>query len=60
MVALLESFLAAEGYLDILGFRIFYRSFGEAEKGTLVGLAGGPGCELVFLNPLIELTKYGY
>jgi proline iminopeptidase len=52
--------LGSDGFLDILSFRIFYRSFGEPKKGTLVGLAGGPGAELVFLNPLIDLTKYGY
>ena len=52
--------LTTQGFLDILGFKIYYRSFGEPLKGTLVGLAGGPGCELVFLNPLTDLAKHGY
>jgi proline iminopeptidase len=47
-------------YTRILGFKIYYRSFGRATKGTIVGLHGGPGLPHEYLVPLTDLVPYGY
>jgi proline iminopeptidase len=47
-----------EGYLEIMGARIFYRSFGEGPV-SLLGLHGGPGATHDYLLPLVDLVKEG-
>jgi proline-specific peptidase len=49
------------GYVPVLGYRLFYRSFGP-EKGlpTVLGLHGGPGASHDYLLPLADLSSYGY
>jgi len=49
------------GYVPVLGYRLFYRSFGP-EKGlpTVLCLHGGPGASHDYLVPLADLTSYGY
>src|SRR2546422_10075169 len=32
-----------EGYVKILGFNLFYRTYGRPTKGTVLCLHGGPG-----------------
>ena len=49
-----------EDFVEILGYRIFYRIFGEPTKGTVLGLHGGPGATHDYLLPLTDLTKRGY
>jgi proline iminopeptidase len=49
-----------EGYLKVLGYNLFYRSFGKPEKGTLLCLHGGPGATHDYLLPLADLTRNGY
>lgn len=49
-----------EGFLNIGGLRIFYRSEGEPTHGTVLGLHGGPGGSYDYLTPLFDLTKTGY
>lgn len=50
-----------EGYVNVLGFRFFYKSFGEvSKKGTVLCLHGGPGSTHDYLLPLADLSKYGY
>jgi proline iminopeptidase len=50
-----------DGFLNIFGLKIYYRSFGEeGRKGTLVCLHGGPGSEHTYLLPLADLAKSGY
>jgi len=49
-----------EGYVKILGFRLFYRSFGKSLRGTVLGLHGGPGCSQSYMLPLADLTQFGY
>lgn len=51
---------ASEGYVKVLGFRLFYRIFGEPRKGTILCLHGGPGGTHDYLLPMADLTKYGY
>jgi proline iminopeptidase len=49
------------GYLPILGFRQYYRSFGpEHGAATVLCLHGGPGASHDYLLPLADLTRHGY
>lgn len=48
------------GYVEVLGHRLFYRSFGRPLKGTVLGLVGGPGCPHEVQLPLADLTQFGY
>ncbi|MHB8566039.1 MAG: proline iminopeptidase-family hydrolase [Nitrososphaerales archaeon] len=51
-----------EGIVNATGFKIFFRSTGEAKGSshTLLGLHGGPGASLDYLKVLEELTGHGY
>ena len=53
---------AREGTITVQGFKLFYRSVGDASNSsrTLLGLHGGPGASLDYLKSLDVLTKYGY
>ncbi|HTT25485.1 MAG TPA: proline iminopeptidase-family hydrolase [Thermoplasmata archaeon] len=51
---------AKEGYADVLGYRLFYRSFGHPHRGTVLGLHGGPGASQDYLLPLADLAEDGY
>jgi proline iminopeptidase len=50
----------SEGHSKVLGFELFYRSFGKPEKGTLLALHGGPGATHDYLLPLADLAQFGY
>ena len=49
-----------QGFAKVLGHRLFYRSFGIAEKGTVLCLHGGPGASHEYLLPLADLAQFGY
>lgn len=50
----------SEGYAKVLGFKIYYRSFGRPDKGTILALAGGPfGTHGVVLS-MADLVQFGY
>jgi proline iminopeptidase len=49
-----------EGFLNIGGYRIYYRSEGEPKRGTILGLHGGPGLSYDYLSPLFDLAGSGY
>jgi proline iminopeptidase len=49
-----------EGFVRVLGYRLFYRSFGTPRKGTVLCLHGGPGATHDYLLPLADLAKEGY
>ncbi|HKM76646.1 MAG TPA: proline iminopeptidase-family hydrolase [Candidatus Bathyarchaeia archaeon] len=52
---------SSDGYVQILGIRIFYRSFGEpGNKGTVLCLHGGPGAAHDYMLPLTDLAQAGY
>ncbi len=51
---------SSKGYVTILGFRLFYKTFGKPDKGTIVCLHGGPGSTHDYILPLADLTKQGY
>jgi proline iminopeptidase len=50
----------SEGYVKVLGFKLFYRSFGRADKGTVLALAGGPFGVHNMLLPMADLDQFGY
>jgi len=49
-----------EGFVQVLGYRHFYRSFGTPAKGTVLCLHGGPGASHEYLLPLADLAPFGY
>lgn len=50
----------SEGYVNVLGFRLFYRSFGKPSNGSVLCLHGGPGGTHDYLLPLADLAQFGY
>ncbi len=52
---------SSEGYANVLGYKLYYKAFGDGnKKGTVLCLHGGPGSTHDYLTPLADLTKYGY
>ncbi len=49
-----------KGFVEVLGFNLFYRTFGRPKKGTVLCLHGGPGATHDYLLPLADLAKHGY
>lgn len=43
-----------------MGFKLFYRSFGRPDKGTVLALAGGPFGTHDMILPLADLAQFGY
>ncbi len=50
----------SEGYVKILGSKVFYRAFGEPDNGTVLCLQGGPGDTHEYLLPMADLAQFGY
>lgn len=50
----------SEGYVKVLGSKIYYRSFGKSDKGTVLALAGGPFGIHNCVLPLADLVQFGY
>jgi len=50
----------SEGYVKVLGFWLFFKSFGEPRKGTILCLHGGPGGSHDSGVPMARLSKDGY
>jgi len=50
----------SEGYVKVLGFDLFYRTYGAPTKGTVLGLHGGPGATHDYLLSLEDLAQFGY
>ncbi|HEV8021535.1 MAG TPA: proline iminopeptidase-family hydrolase [Candidatus Lustribacter sp.] len=50
-----------DGYVSFRGYRTWYRSVGEAERGRLplLVLHGGPGATHQYLEPLAEVARFG-
>ena len=50
-----------EGYINLLGYKIFYKSYGApGDSGRVLGLHGGPGGSHFVWLPLAELAQFGY
>jgi proline iminopeptidase len=50
----------SEGYVEVRGFELFYRSFVEPKAGTVLCLHGGPGATHDYILPLADLAPLGY
>jgi len=50
----------SEGYVNVLGFRLFYRTYGKPTKGTVLCVHGGPGATHDYLLSLEDLAQFGY
>jgi len=50
----------SDGYVKVLGFRLYHRSFGRSDNGTVLALHGGPGGTHDYLLPLADLVQFGY
>jgi proline iminopeptidase len=48
------------GYVDVLGYKLYYRTFGIPKNGTILCLHGGPGATHDYMIPMVDLTKFGY
>ncbi len=49
-----------EGHVRVLGAKLYYRSFGRSDKGTVLALHGGNGVTHEYLSPLADLVQFGY
>ncbi|MCI4368621.1 MAG: proline iminopeptidase-family hydrolase [Thermoplasmata archaeon] len=49
-----------EGFVKVLGYRLFYRAFGNPGDPSVLGLHGGPGATHDYLLPLTDLTQDGF
>jgi len=50
----------SEGYVKVLNYWIFYKSFGDPRKGTILCLHGGPGGTHDSGVPMAKLSEDGY
>ena len=50
----------SQGFVQVLGYRMFYRLFGTPTKGTVLCLHGGPGATHDYLLPLADLAQFGF
>lgn len=51
----------SEGFVEVSGFKIFYRVYGKnGKKGNVICLHGGPGGTHDGFRPLIDLAVHGY
>src|SRR3989442_11692819 len=48
-----------EGTVKILGFKLFYRTYGTPAKGTFLCPHGGPGVTHDYLLPPEDLAQFG-
>jgi proline iminopeptidase len=49
-----------QGFVRVGGHRLFYRSRGTPEKGTVLLVHGGPGTSHILLLPFADLAQFGY
>ncbi len=49
-----------QGFVNVLGFRLFFRTVGAPTAGTVLCLHGGPGATHDYLAPLTDLAEEGY
>jgi proline iminopeptidase len=56
----LEEQESKDGYVEVLGRKLYYKSFGEPTEGAVLCLHGGPGLTHEYILSLADLTKFGY
>lgn len=52
--------MSSDGYVTVGGIQLYYRMFGEAKKGTVLCLHGGPGATHDYMLSLADLAEFGY
>jgi proline iminopeptidase len=55
-----RALVKTEGFVPVLGYRLFYKSFGEPRRGTILCLHGGPGATHDYLLSMADLSRAGY
>lgn len=50
----------SEGYVKVMGYWLFYRSFGEPKKGTILCVHGGPGYGQDGMTRIAEFSADGF
>jgi proline iminopeptidase len=50
----------SEGYVKVMGYWLFYRSFGEPKVGTILCIHGGPGGGQDNMTKMAEFADEGY
>jgi len=50
----------SDGHVKVSGFKLYYRSFGKPDKGTVLALSGGPFGIHDCLLPMADLVQFGY
>ncbi len=48
------------GFVRALGRRLYYESIGDGERGSLLGLHGGPGATHDEIRPIAAIAQFGY
>lgn len=51
---------SSDGYREILGYRLYYKSYGNSNTETVLCLHGGPGNSHVYILPLKDLAERGF
>jgi len=51
---------STQGQISVQGYKLFYKSYGEPVKGTILCLHGGPGATHDYLLPLADMADGGY
>jgi proline iminopeptidase len=49
-----------EGYVTVNGYKLYFKSFGREEMGTILTVHGGPGLTHDYMLSIADLAKYGY
>ncbi len=49
-----------EGFVRVLGHRLFWKSLGAGERGSILCLHGGPGGNHWFTMPMADMASLGY
>ena len=49
-----------EGFVRVLGHRLYWKSIGESKRGTILCLHGGPGGNHWFTMPMADMATLGF
>lgn len=49
-----------DGYVAVEGFKLYFKSFGEDKKGTVLAVHGGPGLTHDYMLSIADLARFGY
>ncbi len=49
-----------DGHVTVNGYNLYFKSFGNEEKGTVLTVHGGPGLTHDYMLSIADLAQYGY